>query len=142
MALPKNEELAINILKQLDFVSLSKKTSQLVRTMEFDGKGHPMAMRLNIKVGETMVSKPIGSLGERFAGVLVQALGVYGVGLDEFIEAGHAIAIGLNEEEAVAGMHVLMKVMNQGSSLGADLEPGQIVREGRPTLTLIQGGGS
>jgi hypothetical protein len=145
MALPQSEELAIKILKQVDFVSLSKKTSQLVRTMEFDGKGHPISMRLNIKVGETMVSKPIGNLGERFSEVLIQALRVYGVELDAFIETGHALTVGLEEGEAVPAMHVLMKVMNQGLDLGsgANTEPGpEGARVERPVLTLIQGGGS
>lgn len=145
MALTKNEELSIKILKQVDFVSLSKKTSQLVRTMEFDGKEHPISMRLNIKVRETMVSKPIGGLGERCSEVLVQALWVYGVELDAFIEAGHALTVGLNEGGTVPAMHVLMKVMNQGSDLGSGVntEPGpEAARGERPVLTLIQGGGS
>lgn len=145
MALTKNEELSINILKQVDFVSLSKKTSQLVRTMEFDGKRHPISMLLNIKVGETMVSKPIGNLGQRFSEVLIQALRVYGVELDAFIEAGHALTVGLNEGEAVPAMHVLMKVMNQGSDSGSGVntEPElEAARRERPVLTLIQGGGS
>jgi hypothetical protein len=145
MALLQSEELAINILKQVDFVSLSKKTSQLVRTMEFDGKEHPIAMRLNIKVRETMVSKPIGGLGERFSGVLAQALRVYGVGIDEFIEAGHALTVGLEENEAVPAMHVLMKAMNQGSDSTSRVNPEsepETAQGQRPVLTLIQGGGS
>lgn len=139
MAFPQNEKLAINILRQVNFVSLSKKTSQLVRTMEFDGKGHPISMRLNIKVRETMVSKPIGGLGERFSEVLVQALQVYGVELDEFIEAGHALTVGLEEGDAVPAMHVLMKVMNQGSEINTESGP-ETDRRDRPVLTLIQRG--
>jgi hypothetical protein len=133
----ERETLAVSILKSVRIVPTATNSVQVIRRMHLNGQDHDVSMILAIQGKKGLYIKATGSIGEKFEGLMDQALRVWSTSLVDFISCGVDMLNGGKAE--VNGMHILMVLRNRVGML--DDEAGNVSVEGaeRPTLTLVRG---
>jgi hypothetical protein len=131
------EALAVSILKSVRVVAAATSSVQVIRRMRLNDQDHDMSMILAIQGKKDLYIKTMGSVGEKFEGVIIQALRVWGLSLNDFISCG--IDMLNDDKKEVNGMHILMVLRNRTGMLDdAGQEVDAHVKENdRPVLTLV-----
>lgn len=130
----EREALAASILKSVRIVPIATRSAQVIRRMSLNGEDQDMNMILAIQGKKDLYTKALGSVGEKFEGLMTQTLQVWGLSLTGFISCGLSMIESGKTE--VNGMHVLMLLRSRTSVLDGEAEGAE--GRGRPVLTLIR----
>lgn len=133
----ERETLAVSILKSVRIVPTATSSVQVIRRMHLNGQDHDVSMILAIQGKKGLYIKAMGSIGEKFEGLMDQALRVWSTSLVDFISCGVDMLNGGKAE--VNGMHILMVLRNRVGMLDDEAGNVSVKGAGRPALTLVRG---